>query len=68
MVRAGWNLPNATVNLQYVGSDTVCVMKRFFLFPSCILVQKTKINVTCIVSKIDGFKISISSFLFRPLC
>lgn len=32
MARAGWNLPNAKVNLQYVGSDTVCVMKRFFVF------------------------------------
>lgn len=61
MARAGWNLPNAKVNLQYVGSDTVCVMKRF-LFPSCILVQKRKITVSCIVSKMAS-KLALAAFI-----
>lgn len=29
MARAGWNLPYLKVNLQYVSSDDVSVMKHF---------------------------------------
>lgn len=34
--RAGWNLPNSKVNLQYVSSDAVSVMKSF-LQKKCVL-------------------------------
>lgn len=29
MARSGWNLPYSKVNLQYVSSDVVSVMKQF---------------------------------------